>query len=172
MKQKKWMKYAFWFLGKICLCLSVFLVWENHFGTIQKEYGSDPFITLSGILQLKVFPEPPEYSSIENGDRGDSCWVLELDKESFILALSAPVQPELALDFKDILKWPNASEVFLFPDYNVDESFRSKNGHHISISGYLFHAHTAHHYTPMLLTVPEHLYTCQKSYKPELCRRR
>ena len=157
------MKCAFCLLGIITACFGLFLAWENHCKAIQKEYGSDPFITLSGILQLKVFPGPPEYSSIENGDRADSCWVLELDKESFILALSAPVQSELALDCKDILKWHNASEVFLFPDFNVDESFRSKKGHHISISGYLFHAHTAHHYSPMLLTVPEHLYTCQKS---------
>ena len=165
MGQKKRMKYVFWFLGTIGVCLSVFFAWENHCRAAQKEYGSDPFIKLSGILRLKVFPGPPEYSSIENGDRADFCWVLELDKESFLLALATPVQPELALDYKDILTWRNASEVFLFPDYNVDESFRNKNGRHISISGYLFHAHTAHHYSPMLLTVPEHLYTCQKPRK-------
>lgn len=145
-------------MGTIGVCLVFFLAWENHCNDFQKEYGSDPFVTLSGTLRLKLFPGPPEYSSIENGDRADFCWVLDLDKESFILALNTPVQ-ELGLDFKDIIKWPNASEVFLFPDQNVDDSFRKKNGQHISISGYLFHAHTAHHYSPMLLTVPEHFYS-------------
>jgi hypothetical protein len=158
MKQKKWMKYALWFLGTISACFCIFFVWENHCRAFQKEYGSDPFITLSGVLKVKVFPGPPEYSSIKNGDRADVCWVLDLDKESFIRALSTPVQ-ELGLDFKDIIKWPNASEIFLFPDQNVNESFRRKNGQHISISGHLFHAHTAHHYSPMLLTVPEYCYT-------------
>jgi hypothetical protein len=160
-KQKKWMKCAFCLLGIVSVCFSILLVWESHRIALQKKYGSDPFVTLSGTLKLKIFPGPPEYFSIENGDRADVCWVLDLDKESFILALSTPVQ-ELELDFKDIIKRPNASEIFLFPDYNVDESFRNKNGQHISISGYLFHAHTAHHRTPMLLTVPEHIYTHQK----------
>lgn len=152
------MKYAFCLLGIIGVCFAIFFVWENHRRALQGEYGSDPFVTLSGILKLKVFPGPPEYSSIENGDRADFCWVLDLDKESFILALSTPVQ-ELDLDFKDIIKWPNASEIVLFPDQNVDEGFRNMNGQHISISGYLFHAHTAHHYSPMLLTVPKHFYS-------------
>jgi hypothetical protein len=163
MNQKKWVKYAFCLLGIISVCSGIFLAWGNQRRSCQneKEYGLDPFITLSGILQIKAFPGPPEYSSIENGDRADFCWVLNLDKESFILALSTPVQ-ELGLDFRDIIKWPNASEVFLFPDQNVDERFRSKRGQHISISGYLFHAHTIHHYSPMLLTVPEHFYIHQK----------
>ena len=151
------MKYASWLIGTISVCLGSLFVRGNYRNDFQKEYGSDPFITLSGTLRLKLFPGPPEYSSIENGDRADFCWVLDMDKESFILALNTPVQ-ELGLDYKDIIKWPNASEVFLFPDQNVDESIRKRNGQHISISGYLFHAHTAHHYSPMLLTVPERFY--------------
>lgn len=163
MNQKKWMNYAFSLLGIIGVCFGIFLAWKNQYRARQneKEYGSDPFITLSGILQIKAFPGPPEYSSIEHGDRADFCWVLNLDKESFILALNTPV-PELSLDFRDIIKWPNANEVFLFPDQNVDESFRRNRGQHISISGYLFHAHTIHHYSPILLTVPEHVYIHQK----------
>lgn len=77
------MKYAFCLLGILSVCFSTLLAWENHRIALQKEYGSDPFVTLSGTWKLKVFPGPPEYSSIENGDREDLCWVLDLDKESF-----------------------------------------------------------------------------------------
>ena len=157
-------KYSLWFLGIVSVCFIFFVTWGNHCKNLQQEYGSDPFVTLSGTLRLKLFPGPPEYSSVETGDRADFCWILDLDKESFILAVNTPVQ-ELGLDFKDIIKRPNANEVFLFPDCNVDESFRKKNGQHISVSGYLFHAHTTHHYSPMLLTVPEHSYTSQDGDK-------
>lgn len=150
--KKKLMKYAFCVLGIVGVCFAGYHLWIEHFKFCQSENVSDPFVTLTGTLHSKVFPGPPEYSSIEDGDRADSCWVLNLDKASFILALNAPVQ-ELSLDFEDIMKWPKANEMILVTEENMEEWLRSQQGKYISISGYLFHAHTAHHYSPMLLIV-------------------
>ena len=119
---------------------------------LDQEFSSEPLITLTGKLGLKQFPGPPEYSSIEDGDRADYCWILELDKASFLLALNTPVK-ELNLDVKDILKWSNPSEVMLVLDKEKESFCRDLEHQQVCVNGHLFHAHTAHHYTPMLLDV-------------------
>jgi hypothetical protein len=120
--------------------------------TMDLETFPESLITISGILSRKQFPGPPEYSSIDDGDRVDHCWVLELDKTSFLLALNTPVK-ELGLDFRDILRWKNSSEVMLVLNDEVEKACRMYEGLRVYVVGYLFHAHTVHHYTPMLLDV-------------------
>jgi hypothetical protein len=120
--------------------------------SLDLEAFSEPLITIRGVLSQKQFPGPPEYSSIEEGDRVDYCWVLELDKASFLLALNTPVK-ELGLDVKDILRRSNSGEVMLVLDEETERFCRDYEHQQVSVEGYLFHAHTSHHYTPMLLDV-------------------
>lgn len=127
----------------------------KEIGPSQQPYNSPgPSITLTGKLQLKLFPGPPEYSSIDDGDRADYCWVLELDPPSFLLALNTPVD-ELRLDLSDILRRSNANEVMLTIDEDVRDLCRQCEYRQVAVKGLLFHAHTAHHYTPMLIDVQQ-----------------
>ncbi len=132
--------------------LNIWIHSRSTESTLDLEAFSEPLVTITGKLSLKQFPGPPEYSSVENGDRVDYCWILELDKPSFLLALGTPVK-ELGLDFKDILKWPNSSEIVLVLDKEMEKFCRDYEHQQVSVEGCLFHAHTAHHYTPMLLDV-------------------
>lgn len=110
----------------------------------------EPIITVSGTLHSKLFPGPPEYSCIENGDRKDYCWVLELDKPSFLLALNTPIN-ELSLELSDILKRSDANQVIVILEKNMKNFSPEYENKNVIIQGHLFHAHTAHHYTPMLI---------------------
>ncbi len=112
----------------------------------------EPLITLSGKLISKLFPGSPEYSSVEDGDRADHCWVLQLDNASFDLALTTPVA-EPARSLTDIMNWSNPEEVFLSLDEDLEGFCHEYADQRVIIEGHLFHAHTAHHYTPILLDV-------------------
>ena len=108
------------------------------------------FVTLQGRLILKLFPGPPEYSSIKDGDRKDYCWVLQLDKKSFEIAKTTPVgEPAQDLDY--IMQRTNPDEVCLAVDANMFDFCNDYKEQKVICEGYLFHAHTAHHYTPILM---------------------
>jgi len=112
----------------------------------------EPLISLKGKLILKLFPGPPEYSSIEGGDRADYCWVLQLDSLSLHLALTTPVA-EPASTLADLKNRSNHGEVILALDEDLENFCKEHRDQPITVEGQLFHAHTAHHYSPMLVDV-------------------
>ena len=112
----------------------------------------EPLIALTGKLIFKLYPGPPEYSSIDAGDRADYCWILQLDSRSLDLALTTPVA-EPAKNLGDIVSQPNHGEVFLALDEDMENFCHELKDQQITVEGHLFHAHTVHHYTPILMDV-------------------
>jgi len=112
----------------------------------------EQLVILRGQLVLKLFAGPPEYTSIEGGDRADYCLMLKLDKTSFNIAITTPV-PEPADDLSHILEWSNHDEIDLLVDEDMQDYLYKNINKFIAVEGYLFHAHTAHHYTPILMDV-------------------
>lgn len=108
----------------------------------------EPVITLRGKLKLKEFPDSIEYDDRTN------YWIVELDAPSFLLALNEP-ENELSLDLSEILKRKNASDLTLCFDQNQLEFFQQFQDRGVTVTGNLFHAHTAHHYTPLLLSLEQ-----------------
>jgi hypothetical protein len=106
-------------------------------------------------MSIKLFPGPPEYASVKKGDRADYCWILELDEDSYLFAAQASVNKDFALDVDTILKRANAKEVMLSLEEEMKQLYQGYLGKSVSVEGYLFHAHTAHHYTLMLLDVKQ-----------------
>ena len=145
----------------ICLCLVIVAVIPLAYFFSQKPkipaasiQSSEPSITLRGKLRLKLFPGPPEYGSIEEGDQADYVWIVELDDPSFLLALNAP-ENELSLDLADIVEREDAHDLILCVNENLERSCEEYKDQDVIVRGILFHAHTAHHYTPLLIDLKD-----------------
>ena len=107
------------------------------------EYG--PTVSLTGTLRSQVFPGPPNYESIKRGDGKET---------AIILTLAAPVcttgndpqgidVPESAI--RDV-------QLVVIKDAHWPAVHRLM-GKRAIVTGTLFHAHTGHHRTKVLLTV-------------------
>lgn len=98
-------------------------------------------VRLTGVLRENICPGPPEYESIENGDAPEHIYVLVLD---------SPIHVE------DI---PPKENSWNEPEDNVLEiqvAAHAKDAQHlihkhVAISGTLFHAHTGHHRTDVVM---------------------
>jgi hypothetical protein len=125
---------------------------ETEFLLQLAENTPEKLIVLKGKLILRLFPGPPEYTSIEKGDRADYCWMLHLTDESFRIATSTPVG-EPCSDLKSILNWSNYNELHLGLEEDMNDFCCDHESKEITVQGVLFHAHTAHHYAPILMDV-------------------
>lgn len=145
----------------ICLCLVLvaavplaYFYSQRPKTPIENIQSSEPSITLRGKLRLKLFPGPPEYGSIEEGDRADYVWIVELDEPSFLLALNAP-ENELSLDLADIIKREDAHDLILCLDEKHERTCEEYKDRDVIVRGILFQAHTAHHYTSLLIDLKD-----------------
>jgi hypothetical protein len=86
-------------------------------------------LSVSGFLSLEVFPGPPNYKSINNGDVREEAWILTTAKAGrFHLVI---------LD--------NKKEKF--------ETLQRCLGKMVRVKGVAWEAHTGHHRTPFLITL-------------------
>lgn len=110
------------------------------------EYGSN--VSLTGTLTSRVFAGPPNYESIKRGDRKET---------AIILTLAAPVctttgNPADSFDVAET----NVRQVQLViskPEHW--KALKRLRGKPVVVTGPLFHAHTGHHRTKILITVAE-----------------
>ncbi len=111
-------------------------------------------VKLSGVIDLELFPGPPNYENIKKGDAAENIIFLKLDK---------PVDVVPAAGDKNELSVPehnlNIIQVALMDekDWNI-----VKEGEHMCIEGALFHEHTAHHHATVLISVQK-IAACPKS---------
>lgn len=102
-------------------------------------------VKLSGNLTRKVYPGPPNYESTQKGDRPETGWYLDLDKA--ICVDEDKADPELNPAHTDL----RIIQLVVSPE--LYRKYRSMVGKHVIAVGTLFGEHTAHHHTPVLLTV-------------------
>jgi len=102
-------------------------------------------VRLTGMLVRQTFPGPPNYRSVEQGDRPETYWLLDLPTPMCVGEDKA--DPELNPEQTGIrrIQLVLQPEMFTNPRFLVGES--------VSIEGTIFGAHTGHHHTPILLTV-------------------
>ena len=97
--------------------------------SVAKAQFEERPIRASGFVSLEVFPGPPNYKSIKNGDAREEAWILTTAKAGrFHLVI---------LD--------NKKEKF--------ETLRRCLGKMVHVKGLAWEAHTGHHRTPFLITV-------------------
>jgi hypothetical protein len=103
-------------------------------------------VHLTGQIQRHVFPGPPNYSSIKDGDERDVQWVLHLSS-------SVCVNGKRGDDLNNESE-VNIREMQLVIMNDGDwKRYTSLIGKNVQLTGTLFHAYTGHHRTPVLLTV-------------------
>ena len=119
--------------------------WSVAHGQECVKYAAS--VTLTGTIRAHVFPGPPNYQSIKRGDRKE---------RAIILTLTAPVcttgddpsgvdVPEN--DIRDLQLVINNAAHWKIVNRRL--------GKRVAVTGTLFHAHTGHHRTKVLLDVTD-----------------
>jgi len=101
-------------------------------------------VSLAGIINKKDFPGKPNYESIGSGNERETYWILKLDRP---ICLSADANNELNQPEFGI------AEMQLVLDSAKYDEYRSLLARPVTVRGTLFHAHTGHHHTTVLLKV-------------------
>ena len=103
-------------------------------------------VKLAGRIKIMTFPGPPNYESVEKGDQPEVAWVLRLGKpvcvnkgqdNEFDVAESNVTDIQLVLEQQEFTKW----------------RVLARGRAPVTITGKLFHAHTGHHHTAVLMEV-------------------
>ena len=102
-------------------------------------------IQLTGRILKKVFPGPPNYENIKEGDLPEEAWIIRLAKP---ICVKANKQDEDDVAENDV------SELQLVLRGNQFAQIRRlmKRGA-VTVTGYLFHSSTGHHHTAVLMWV-------------------
>ncbi len=101
-------------------------------------------VEVSGFLHEAVYPGPPEYTSVEMGDRPE---------EAVILTLKEPINVEIKNREKDDINEPEQSVRQLQIVFSDSMPSVNQMKKAIVLKGTLYHAHTAHHRRRVLMMV-------------------
>jgi hypothetical protein len=108
--------------------------------------GYEPaLVSLHGTLSRRTVAGAPNYEDIHKGDTAEALWLVKLD--SAICVAADKAEPDLNPSQK------NVREVQLVLNDEQIERASGFLGKRVVATGTLFGAHTAHHRTPVLLTV-------------------
>jgi hypothetical protein len=101
-------------------------------------------VEVTGTLERRVFPGPPNYESVARGDAREVGYYLRLD---------APLCVSRNLDATNV---PTAGvrRIQLVLDRAGYERLGPRVGRYLTLTGTLFHAFTGQHHAELLLTVP------------------
>ena len=108
------------------------------------EYG--PSVSLTGTLSSRVFAGPPNYESIKRGDRKET---------AIILSLASPVctTANTTSNSFDVAETDVREVQLVISKPEHWKALKRLRGKPVAITGTLFHAHTGHHRTQILITV-------------------
>lgn len=129
----------------VLVLLSVLLLFASGAYSEECLHYDPEEVEISGVIAMKTFPGPPEYESIEEGDKPETVWILNL--LSPICVLADEEDELINVTEKDI----RAIHLVL------DGKQYKKYGHLVSkkviATGKLYHSHTGHHHTDVLMIV-------------------
>ena len=100
-------------------------------------------VSVTGTIKRHTFAGPPNYESVAKGDQPERIWVLHLTRP---ICVSASGDREEEKNVSDLqLVFPGAQD-----DYR---RYKPLVNRRVTVKGKLFHQHTGHHHTTVLLTV-------------------
>lgn len=131
---------------EIVLNIDVVLDCEQPPHQLKTFFYEPEEVEVSGLLHETIYPGPPEYVSVEMGDRPEKV---------VILTLKEPINVEIKGskgvddDFNEQEKDVRELQV-IFPDSTPSTHQMKKE---VTLKGTLYHAHTAHHHRRVLMMV-------------------
>ena len=142
-----------------CMALDA-IVWEPESLDWTEEDLSDESLILSddepercvamtGKLIMRILNSNPDNNTVEDGGQPLYCWFLKLNPESFQIACTTPVRASFQTP-ATIRSFKNCDEMELTGKY--DEEWLCDHVNQIvTVKGFLWHAHTGHHHTPVMI---------------------
>lgn len=97
-------------------------------------------VVLKGTIRRHTFPGPPNYESVAKGDQAETVWLLHLTQPICVSA-SSEWEKETGVS-KLQLVFANSSQ--------YDKALLNRK---VDVTGTLYHQHTGHHHTKVLITV-------------------
>jgi hypothetical protein len=109
------------------------------------EYG--PSVSLTGTVSSRVFAGPPNYESIKRGDRKETATILTLAAATCTTTTTTPAN---TFDVAET----NVKEVQLvITNPSHWKALKRLRGKPVVVTGAVFHTHTGHHRTKILIAV-------------------
>ena len=128
------------------LLVATILVVASSYSTApaQKCLNYGPTVSLNGKLSAQIFPGRPNYESIKKGDESE---------RAIILKLSSPICTNHGPDGFDAAE-TNVRVVQLVVMQSTQwKTVESRLGRRVRVTCTLFHGHTGHHRTAVLIMV-------------------
>jgi hypothetical protein len=100
-------------------------------------------VELKGQVKRVVFPGPPNYESVKDGDQPEPYYVLFLSKG---VCVQGDTKDEINSETEKDIK----SMQLMISDY---KKYRPLLGKNVTVKGQLMHSHTGHHHTNVLVQV-------------------
>jgi len=98
-------------------------------------------VVLKGTIRQHTFPGPPNYESVARGDQAERVLVLHL---------AEPICVSASTDWE---KETGVSDLQLVFINNRSQFGKSLAGRKVVVTGTLYHQHTGHHHTKVLIKV-------------------
>ncbi len=131
--------------GDTQVCQESDYLWEEDTSLVLSPDQPERLVSMTGELQLHVLNKYPEDSELGTFD----CWILKMNPASFEIACSTPVRAAFQSP-ESIQSCVNCNELELTGGYD-EVWLREHLGQTVTLSGYLWHAHTHHHHTPIMM---------------------
>lgn len=122
---------------------------DNDQSLVLPDEKTEHLVTMTGKLHLEILNYDFELGEIENGGYPIYCWMVKLDPKSFEIACTTPVRACFQTP-SSIRSSKKGDELWLTGDFDADWLCENVN-QSVAVQGYLWHAHTAHHHTPVML---------------------
>ncbi len=110
--------------------------------------GEPTVVKIVGEFYKKTFPGPPNYESVEKGDRPETQWILKLDAP-ICAAITSQEEAWIKFIIRDVKE---VMLVLLQKGIYKKEYLMHER---VVVTGTLWEAHTGHHRTPVLITVKD-----------------
>jgi len=129
-------------MPRILLIIAISILAQTAHASHCLSYEPDSN-TLTGTIRRTTFPGPPNYASIQHGDRPETYWLLHLDR-------AVCVEPGKQDDLNDPERDITSMQLVIFGGYAQYKKFLDKQ---VIITGKLSHAISGHHHTRVLIEV-------------------
>jgi hypothetical protein len=107
-------------------------------------------VKLVGTIKNEVFPGPPNYKDLANGDLAESYWILKLNEPIDVAEdpeYPVPDENSPQLNVRDLQL---NLDVYLGANYKAYQQFLDKR---VVVTGELTQGFTVHHKTPVIMWV-------------------